>query len=384
MMTTRGAKLQTRRSKAKQFTAKQQGSSSAGKKRAALTDVTNHVTGKHAAYHKKVLVCEDDWVDMQPVVTDRVDESDAMMISPGSNLTNDVSMKEEPIIDIDMMEDPAVSCSDYTQDIFLYLREAEVRYRPNASYMRKQPDISSNMRSILMEWLVEVADEYKLQAQTLYLGTCYVDRFLSRMSVTRSKLQLLGTAALYLAAKLEEIYPPEVKDFVYITDDTYSKRQVVKMEQVILQCLEFDLVNPTTYTFLVRCLRAVEADETVDQLSHYLCELTLLWDEPFLKYLPSAIATSCVCVALHTVGHNAWPQALAHYSNYNISDIRDCIQDVHTMFCQAATSPRQAIRDKYMTERYHRVSVLTYVSHRITIITILLLSTVLGYQQKAD
>ena len=49
-----------------------------------------------------------------------------MMISPGSSLTNDVSMKEEPIIDIDMMEDPAVSCSDYTQDIFLYLREAEV------------------------------------------------------------------------------------------------------------------------------------------------------------------------------------------------------------------------------------------------------------------
>lgn len=53
-MITRGAKLQTRRSKAKQSTAKQQGSSSAGKKRAALTDVTNHLTGKHAAYHKKV------------------------------------------------------------------------------------------------------------------------------------------------------------------------------------------------------------------------------------------------------------------------------------------------------------------------------------------
>lgn len=168
---------------------------------------------------------------------------DAMMISPGSSYINDVSMKDEPVIDIDMMEDPAVSCSDYTQEIFQYLREAEVyfivivtyyhyiahlkvRFRPNANYMRKQPDISSNMRSILMEWLVEVADEYKLQTQTLYLGSSYVDRFLSRMSVTRSKLQLLGTAALYLAAKLEEIYPPDLKDFVYITDDTYSKRQV--------------------------------------------------------------------------------------------------------------------------------------------------------------
>ena len=44
--------------------------------------------------------------------------------------------------------------------------------------------------------------------------------------------------------------------------------QVVKMEQVILQCLEFDLISPTTYTFLVRCLKAVEANETVSQLSH--------------------------------------------------------------------------------------------------------------------
>lgn len=266
-MITRAAKLQTRRSKAKQFTGKQQGDglSSAGKKRAGLADVTNQLTVKHPAYHKKDL---DDSVDMQPVPTDRVDEADVMIISPGSSYISDVSMKEDPVTDIDMMEDPALSCSDYTQDIFLYLREAEVRFRPNASYMRKQPDISSNMRSILMEWLVEVADEYKLQSQTLYLGSSYVDRFLSRMSVTRSKLQLLGTAALYLAAKLEEIYPPELKDFVYITDDTYSKRQVVKMEQVILQCLDFHLVSPTTHTFLVRYLRAVGANERVDQLSH--------------------------------------------------------------------------------------------------------------------
>jgi len=49
-MTTRGAKLQRRRSKTKH----QDLSSSAGKKRAALTDVTNQLTVKHPAYHKKV------------------------------------------------------------------------------------------------------------------------------------------------------------------------------------------------------------------------------------------------------------------------------------------------------------------------------------------
>ena len=54
---------------------------------------------------------------------------DLMVISPGSSIINDVSMKEEPVVDIDMMGDPALSCSDYTQDIFLYLREAEVYMR---------------------------------------------------------------------------------------------------------------------------------------------------------------------------------------------------------------------------------------------------------------
>lgn len=46
------------------------------------------------------------------------------------------------------------------------------------------------------------------------------------MSVQRAKLQLVGAAAMFIASKYEEIYPPDVGEFVYITDDTYNKRQV--------------------------------------------------------------------------------------------------------------------------------------------------------------
>ena len=55
------------------------------------------------------------------------------------------------------------------------------------------------------------------------------------MSVLRGKLQLVGTAAMFIAAKFEEIYPPELGEFVYITDDTYSKKQVLRMEHLILK-----------------------------------------------------------------------------------------------------------------------------------------------------
>lgn len=66
--------------------------------------------------------------------------------------------------------------------------------------MRKQGDITHTMRSILVDWLVEVAEEYKLSRETICLTVSCIDRFLSVMSVVRSKLQLVGAAAMFIAA----------------------------------------------------------------------------------------------------------------------------------------------------------------------------------------
>lgn len=135
--------------------------------------------------------------------------------------------------------------SEYAQDIYNYLRGQEVKLTPKSNYMSKQPDITPTMRTILVDWLVEVAEEYRLHPETLFLGISYVDRFLSSMSVIRSKLQLVGTSALFIAAKFEEVYPPDVSEFVFITDDTYTKKQVLRMEHLILKVLSFDMAAPT-------------------------------------------------------------------------------------------------------------------------------------------
>ncbi|KAL5011884.1 hypothetical protein ScPMuIL_010435 [Solemya velum] len=127
---------------------------------------------------------------------------------------------------------------EYAEDIYKYLREAEKKRRPKVGYMKKQPDITISMRSILVDWLVEVSEEYKLHRETLFLAVNYIDRFLSQMSVLRGKLQLVGAASMFLAAKYEEIYPPDANEFAYITDDTYSKKQVLRMEHLVLKvCL---------------------------------------------------------------------------------------------------------------------------------------------------
>ncbi|CAI5463879.1 unnamed protein product [Closterium sp. Yama58-4] len=81
------------------------------------------------------------------------------------------------------------------------------------------------MRGILMDWLVEVAEEYRLVPDTLFLTAAYIDRFLSHAQVTKNHLQLLGIAAMLIASKYEEIYAPQVDEFCYITDNTYRRHE---------------------------------------------------------------------------------------------------------------------------------------------------------------
>jgi cyclin A len=91
------------------------------------------------------------------------------------------------------------NCEEYASEILQHLKELELVNKPKANYIKQQADITSSMRSILVDWLVEVCEEYKLHTETLYLAVNYTDRFLSKMSVLRGKLQLLGTASIYIA-----------------------------------------------------------------------------------------------------------------------------------------------------------------------------------------
>jgi cyclin A len=144
-------------------------------------------------------------------------------------------------------------CEPFASDICAYLREMEgkPKHRPLPDYIEKvQSDLTPHMRAVLVDWLVEVAEEYKLVSDTLYLTISYVDRFLSVKPINRQKLQLVGVSAMLIASKYEEIGPPKVEDFCYITDNTFTKQEVVSMEADILLALQFELGSPTIKTFL--------------------------------------------------------------------------------------------------------------------------------------
>lgn len=99
--------------------------------------------------------------------------------------------------------------------------------------------------------------------ETLYLTTNLIDRYLSINSVSRKNLQLVGVTAMLLAAKYEEIWAPEVQDFVFISDNAYSREQVLTMEKNMLNSLKFNLTVPTPYVFMVRLLKAAACEKQV-------------------------------------------------------------------------------------------------------------------------
>ncbi|XP_072290466.1 cyclin-A2 [Eucyclogobius newberryi] len=274
----------------------------------------------------------------------------------------DVSLLDSPM-DMSVVdgEEKSVNVNEvleYAAEIHTHLREMEVKTRPKAGYMKKQPDITISMRSILVDWLVEVGEEYKLQNETLYLAVNYIDRFLSSMSVLRGKLQLVGTAAMLLASKFEEIYPPEVAEFVYITDDTYTRKQVLRMEHMVLKVLSFNLAAPTINQFLTQYVLTHSVGKQVESLAMYLGELSLIDSDPCLKYLPSQTAAAAYILANRTVTGGSWPKALMEMSGYSLEELLPCVEDLYKIYLNAPQHAQQSIREKYKTPKYHEVSLI--------------------------
>jgi cyclin B len=165
-------------------------------------------------------------------------------------------------------------------------------------YMDEQDEITPAMRAILVDWLVEVHMKFRLVPPTLYLCVNIIDRFCAKNNVERRKLQLVGVTALLVACKYEEIYPPEVRDCVYITDRAYTRQEVLDMEQDIVRSLEFKMTVPTAYPFLARFLHLTKASELTSFAANYYLE-RCLQEYDLLKYRPSLVAATAVCLALN-------------------------------------------------------------------------------------
>ncbi|KAK8708371.1 hypothetical protein V6N13_059413 [Hibiscus sabdariffa] len=254
-------------------------------------------------------------------------------------------------------------CAAIARVIYKNSRASEAKKRPSIDFMEiVQKDVNANMRAILIDWLVEVTEEYRLVSETLFLTVNYIDRYLSSNSINRQQLQLLGVACMMIASKYEEISAPQVEEFCYVTDNTYWKDEILQMESAVLNCLKFELTVPTSNFFLRQFVCAAEMTNQVQSLqfeclANYIAELSLL-EYTMLHYAPSLIAASAAFLArfILSPSKRPWDSILGHYTQYRPSDLQDCVKALHHLCRNGGAANLPAIREKYSQHKYKFVA----------------------------
>ncbi|XP_014256434.1 G1/S-specific cyclin-E1-like [Cimex lectularius] len=194
------------------------------------------------------------------------------------------------------------------------------------------PNLQPRMRSVLLEWLIEVCDVYKLHRETYYLALDYLDRFLSiTKNRQKTQLQLIGVTCLLIAAKYEEIFPPKVSEFAYITDGACTEEEIIKMELVMIKAIDWRCTILSANGWLSTLMQLVyyrtsskKQDIMIQQYSvkafskvAQLLDLVSL-DEGFLSYSYKILAVSTMYLAFSK------SNALS-ISGLALSDIITCV-----------------------------------------------------------
>ncbi|NXP15482.1 CCNB1 protein, partial [Thinocorus orbignyianus] len=258
-------------------------------------------------------------------------------------------------VDVDDGDDPNL-CSSYVKDIYKYLRDLEVGRSIRPKYLAGQ-EINGNMRAILIDWLVQVQMKFKLHQETLYMTVGIIDCFLQNNAVSKKMLQLVGVTAMFIASKYEEIYPPHVEDFAYVTDHAYTTLQICQMEMKILQALDFSLGRPLPPHFLRRASKVAEVDLEQHILAKYLMELSIM-DYDMVHFPPSKTAAAASCLALKLLNGCEWTPTLQHYTSYTEQDLLPVMQHMakNIIIANEGTTKQKAIKSKYSSSKNCKIS----------------------------
>lgn len=243
--------------------------------------------------------------------------------------------------------------------------------------------------------------------ETLFLTMSVIDRFLEQKSMTRKNLQLVsasavsrhltpfvsahcsmplvfsphwlhahsamnvstfqvcdiltlqvGVTAMLIASKYEEIWAPEVRDFVYISDKAYTREQILAMEKLMLNTLKFNLTTPTAFNFLSRFIKAAGVKDNKDLCTYatFLVELSLP-DHKMLRYSYSMIASAAVHVAMKAYDcESAYPYALRKHSGFDEATVRPCGTALIELHKKADKASLIAVYKKYSNAKYAEVA----------------------------
>lgn len=268
-----------------------------------------------------------------------------------------ISVTDNRFHEVEYNKNPQL-VEEFIPEIFEHLKEIEFDNLATFGFMKNQSDINEKMRGILIDWLVEVHLKFKLISETLFLTVNLIDRYLEKKPILRTKLQLVGVTSMLIACKYEEIYAPEIRDFVYITDKAYTKEEILQMENEILQTLNFNITVPSSMRYLEVYNYYLKLDESSFMFCRYLLELFLV-DYKMLKYNPSLVASSTIYITLK-ITKKLETMGVTSLTGYSEEKLRECAKDICLILDNVDKAPLQAIRKKFSSHKFLEVAKIKF------------------------
>ena len=269
-----------------------------------------------------------------------------------------------PIEKLEKINNPQIP-KDYLNLIYknLLLEEKNTSMRI-INFLKNQNEINSNIRSILIDWIIDVHLKFKLKEETLYMIIFIIDKYLSIEIISKNKFQLLGIASILIACKHEEIDIPKINELIYITDNSYSKKDVIYMENEILKKLNFSLLYPSPLIFFELISLYLNFDKTKILMGKYLMESFLI-DEKFVKYKSSIISCACAYVVMkffkmenYQESYNKKWYLIEEENNLNDNIIKECARDICIFVDNINKTIFQSTYRKFSKEKFHKVSTM--------------------------
>ncbi len=283
------------------------------------------------------------------------------------NETQNIINSPKKYIKIEHIKDRQIP-KDYLNIIYYNLLQEEHKgIKPMVvyNYMTDQNEISEQMRSILIDWLIDVHYKFQFRDETLFMTVLIIDRFCTIRQISRVKLQLLGIAAMMIACKHEEIDLPKMEDFLYITDNAYSKNELVKLENDILMALNFELLYPSPIKFFEYLSVNFNFDKKAHFMGKYLME-TFLLDIKYVKYKASVISCACTYIVMKFLKMEGYQESYnKKYFLLNENEdlplghgVKDCAQDICIFVDNIKNANYLSCYKKYSKKDFEKVALL--------------------------
>jgi len=248
---------------------------------------------------------------------------------------------------------------EYLEEIYmnLLLEESQATTKPKFGYMNTQPEINEIMRAILIDWIIDVHLRFNLRQETLFMTIWLIDTYLSFAFIEQNKLQLLGIACLLISCKSHEIYYPQNNKLIEMTDNAYSKEEMLTMENEILKRLNFFIVCPNPIDFYNILSKMFNFGKKQYYLGNYFIESALI-NYKILKYSSSVIASSCAYLVMKYYRINGYQKL---YNNFIINEkypedvIKDAAKEIYCLVDNLPKSKFKSVKKKYSFFQFENV-----------------------------